>query len=192
MAHVAGSLVLMSDYSWKDNSKIEKGDKVLGADLLPATVVNVTPVRLANRRMLSLQENPAVRFHEVDLLWARENQIQWWWIENAFMAQQEWINSGAGLKVIDSPLVSYNVEFATLNGFEKQTIIDVSEEYNFYSTMPYFKTDRCCPVIINGQVVSSGTNEYVYDYTKFDWLKYSDQLNLILNSKKNNICLLKN
>ena len=184
MAHVAGSLVLMNDYSWKDNSKIEKGDIILGADLLPATVVNVTTVRLGNRRMLSLLENPTVRFHEVDLLWARDNQTQWWWIENAFMAQQEWIETGTGLKVIDSTLVSYDVEFATFKGFEKQTIVDVSEEYNFYSTMPYFKTDRCCPVIINGQVVSSGTNEYVYNYTKFDWLNYCDRLNSILNSKK--------
>ena len=184
MAHIAGSLVLMADHSWKDNSKIEKGDIILGADLLPSTVVDTITVRLGNRRMLSLLENPTVRFHEVDLLWARDSQRQWWWIENAFFAQQEWELNGTGLKVMDSPLVSYDVEFATLNGFEKQTIIDVSEEYDFYSTMPYFKTDRCCPVIINGQVVSSGTNEYVYDYTKFDWLKYCDRLSSILNFEK--------
>ena len=191
MAHVAGSLVLMADYSWKDNSKIEKGDIVLGADLLPATVIDKSITSLSNKRMMSLLENTALQFNEIDSLWARDSQQQWWWIENAFRVQQEWIVTGAGLKIIDSHLVSYEVEFATLKGFEKQTIVDVSEQYNFHSTMPYFKTDRCCPVIINGQVVSSGLNEYVYDYTKFDWLNYCDQLNSILKSK-NNICLSKN
>jgi len=184
MAHVSGSLVLMSDYSWKDNSKIEKGDIILGADLLPATVVDKTTFRLTNRRMMSLLEVPTVKFTEADSLWARDNQRQWWWIENAFCVQQDWMITGAGLKIIDSHLVSYEVEFATLKGFEKRTIIDVSEEYNFYSTTPFFKTDRCCPVIINGHVVSSGLNEHVYDYTKFDWLNYCDRLNSILNSKK--------
>jgi len=178
MAHVSGSLVLMVDHSWKDNSKIEKGDIILGADLLPATVIDTTTVRLGNRRMLCLLENPKIRFHEADLLWARDSLKQWWWVENAFQAQQVWKHNSTGLKVIDSLLVDYDVEFATLNGFEKQTIVDVSEEYNFDSTMPYFKTDRCCPVIINGQVVSSGTNEQLYDYTKFDWLKYCSQLSL--------------
>lgn len=176
MAHISGSMVLMADLSWKDNSEIVIEDVIMGADLIPATVMKISHTSLRNKRMLSLLENQSAVFTEKDSLWARDDHRQWWWVENASLLIREWKEINTGLKVTDSIMVSYDVEFATFNGFEKQTIIDVTEKYSTDTIMPVFQTDRCCPVIINGQIVSSGINELIYDYTKFDWLDSLDKL----------------
>lgn len=170
MAHVSGSLVLMADYSWKNNSEIREGDKILGADLKSATVVETIIVSLGNKRVFSLLEKPYVRFNETDSLWAIDKNREWWWVESAGPLTLEWQKNKIGLKILDSIMVHYDVQYATLNGFEKQTVIDVSEEYSVHTTMPFFMTDRACPIIINGQVVASGINEYIYDYTEFKWI----------------------
>jgi hypothetical protein len=94
----------------------------------------------------------------------------------AFQHMQKRNPGVVGLKIIDSFLVDYNVKYATLNGFETCKQINVTEEYSFDTVLSYFKTDRCCPVIINGHVVSSGLNEYRYDYTTFNWDHYQPTL----------------
>jgi hypothetical protein len=190
MAYISGSLVLMADLSWKDNSTICKGDVILGADLMPAVVVETNTNILANRRIMSFLENPQFRFTENNPVWARDDILQWWWAENVSRLQLEWKNNGSGLKIIDSPLVSYDVEFATLNGFEKYTVIDVTEKYNynFNTMMPFFRIDRCCPIIVNGHIVAGGIiNEYAYDYTKFNWI---DSYNSLF--KSGDLTLIKN
>lgn len=183
--HISGSLVLMADYSWKDNDKIRKGDIILGADLISATVTETNIGYTTNMRIMSFLETPIIRFTEFSCVWAKDISHQWWWVENATRLQHAWRSRGnkeIGLKIIDSFLVDYEVEFATLNGFEKKTIIDASEDYEKNTIIPFFSTDRFCPVIINGYVVAQGRiNEYVYDYTKFNWL---DSYNQLIQSDK--------
>jgi hypothetical protein len=179
MAHVAGSLVLMADYSWKSNADICVGEQVLGADLIPSTVVKTSFVIVGHfRRMLSFIERPQLQFTESASLWARDSERQWWWVENVFTLQLLWksYKIAGGLKKIDSHLVSYDVEFATLNGFEKLTPVDITESYHPDTRLPFIVTDRRAPVIINGHVVSSELNEYTYDYTTFDWTSSLEQL----------------
>jgi hypothetical protein len=190
MGHVSGSLVLMADYSWKSNSDIRVGDIVLGADLIPSTVIHtITDTLTKYKRMMSFLESPHVCFMENDTLWAKDSERQWWWVENAVMSQNNWrYNNLTPLKIIDSYLVSYDVEFATLNGFENKTLVDVTDDYTSYTQIILIKTDRYSPIIINGHVVASRLDEYIYDYTKFDWLSsytqlvQSGKLDLIKNS----------
>jgi hypothetical protein len=183
MGHISGSLVLMADYSLKSNSDIRVGDIVLGADLIPSTVIHTIPDALTEyRRIMSFLESPHVRFVESDTLWAKDSERQWWWVENADMSQKKWRYMNANpLKIIDSYLVSYDVEFATLNGFENKTLVDVTDSYTPHTQLILIKTDRYSPIIINGHVVSSRLDEYIYDYTKFNWL---DSYNQLLQSGK--------
>ena len=194
MGYLAGSGVLMADYSWKDIYNIRKDDIILGADLIPATVTESSVEFLNNQQMMSFLENPMIRFTDTFLIWAKNREYQWWWVENPIGVQNAWKNfskniscTKIGLKTIDSFLLDYDVEFATLNGFEKRTVIDVTDDYLRTSITPFFRTDRSCPIIINGYVVSAGLNEYIYDYTKFNWLDSyaqlveSGKLNLIKN-----------
>jgi hypothetical protein len=195
MGYVAGSLVLMSDYSHKEISDICVGDIVLGADLNPATVTESFFSKLSNRRIMSFLGNKQARFTESDVVWAKDLSRQWWWTENAHELQLAWKNMRlnsknhllTGIKIINSLLVSYDVEFATINGFEKKTVIDVTEEYSENTLIPMIKTERFCPVIVDGFVVGGGICEYEYDYTKFNWmnsynkLRKSDKLDLIKN-----------
>jgi hypothetical protein len=179
---VSGSLVLMADYSWKSNAELCVGDYVLGADLLPATVTEIKTAEMGNfRRMLSFVENPQFQFTEVNMLWARDHERQWWWTDNVRVLQISWQRGyDVGLKKIDSHLVSYDVEFATLGGFERRTIVDVTEKYSFDTEMIFFKTDRCSPVIVNGYIFPSGINENIYDYTQFNWTDCYTQLSTSL------------
>lgn len=177
MAHVVGSLVLMADYSWKSNTELCVGDYILGSDLISATVIETHSMIMSNViRILSTIECPQLQFMESESLWAKDKNRQWWWVENVGLVQRTWKINKKGLKKIDSHLVSYDVEFATLNGFEKRTIVDITENYSSDSNLIFFRTDRCCPVIINGHVASSGLDEFTYDYTKFDWLSSYTQL----------------
>jgi hypothetical protein len=184
MGYVAGSLVLMADYSYKEISDICVGDIILGADLNPSIVTESFSLKLSNRRIMSFLGNEQVRFTDCDLIWAKDSTRQWWWTENAHELQLAWKNmrlnsknhSLTGINIIDSMLVSYEVEFATINGFEKKTVIDVTEEYSGNALIPMFKTERFCPVIVDGFVVGGGICEHEYDYTKFNWLDSYDRL----------------
>jgi hypothetical protein len=195
MGYVAGSLILMADYSHKDISEICTGDIILGADLNSSIVTESFSSKLGNRRIMSFLGNKQVRFTDCDVIWAKDSTRQWWWTENAHELQLAWKNMRlnsknhllTGIKIIDSMLVSYDVEFATINGFEKKTVIDVTEEYSENTFIPMIKTERFCPVIINDFVVGGGICEHEYDYTKFNWmnsynqLRKSDKLDLIKN-----------
>ena len=188
MGYLQGSVVLMADYSWKDISNICKDDIILGADLVPSTVTEVFDGTLNIDRMMSFSENPMIGFTETHCIWAKNSEKQWWWVENVIGVQNFWKTVNFySFKIIDSFLVDYDVEFATLNGFEKRTVIDVTEDYLETCNTSFFRTDRRCPIIINGYVVSAGLNEYIYDYTKFNWLDSyaqlveSGKLNLIKN-----------
>jgi hypothetical protein len=169
----------MADYTWRVQSELSVGDQILSADLQPAIIVGVSHPPLNHRSICSFEESPMVRFLESDSLWAKQRTRQWWWVENVAVLHYMWRSFGADyrpLKVIDSFLVDYGVKYATVNGWESKKIVDVTMENQQRLDMTFLKTDRYCPIIINGHVVSGGLNEYLYDYTQFNWDLYQPLL----------------
>lgn len=179
MSHASDSLILMADYTWRVQSELSVGDQILSADLEPATVVKITNPTANYRSICTFAESPSMRFLETDSFWAKQGTRQWWWVDNVAALHTMWRATApdyAPLKTIDSFLVDYSAKYATVNGWESKKIVDVTLEYPHGLDMTFLTTDRCCPVVINGHVVSGSLNEYVYDYTQFDWDKYQPLL----------------
>jgi hypothetical protein len=169
----------MADYTWRVQSELSVGDQILSADLQPATIVKISHPPLNHRSVCSFEETPDVRFLETDSLWAKQGSKQWWWVENVAALHRMWKLSNLDytpLKTVDSFLVDYSVKYATVTGWESKKIVDVTIEHQQGLDMTFLTTDRYCPVIINGHVVSSGLNEYRYDYTAFNWDRYQPTL----------------
>lgn len=175
MAHLSNSLVLKYDLSWIPLNNIAAGDILLGADTLPKIVKKVDVYKLNYKRVFTFQDFPQIRFTEIDALWAVNFTKQWWWVENAAALQFMWGSLGIkpyGLKIIDSMLVNYKVRFANLHGWSFRELVDVTDQYSEDTETIFVYTDDYSPIIINGHIANTGLNEYVYDYTQFDWNRY--------------------
>jgi hypothetical protein len=175
MAYNPEAVILTADFNWVPLSIIRTGDHILGADMIPRTVKRIEKYPIKYRRVFNFYNSPSFLFTEIDTLWARDQDRQWWWVENAPALQSSWKMSGwelHGLKVIDSMLVNYQVRYATINGWESKKLIDITEKYDYDYETIFLYTDDYSPIIVNGFVVNNGISEYIYDYAQFDWNKY--------------------
>jgi len=162
----AGALVLMWDRSWKRIETIIAGELLMGADGKPTPCVEAYVNILGPRRMYVFAEHPEHEWSDEHLHWALKNGKQWWWSASPDQWRYE-VYAGfvAGLKDNYS-LLDGEVFFASLDGFVDRNIVRVDRAPD---TKVYLPITDGAPIIVNGYVVTGGTNQAAYDYDLFAW-----------------------
>lgn len=165
---VAGSRVLMADYSWRAIETLSAGD-LLMTPTGPGRMLKLHQAILGTgRKMLTMKEDPETRWVADHPLWSRPvgGGKQWWWSGDAAYMRAE-VEGGLtqGLKDINS-VYEDDVEYAHLNGFVKRTIVELDEDP---MTPVYIPVLEGPPCIVNGYVAAAFFNEWKYDYEQLDW-----------------------
>lgn len=161
----AGSKVLMFDKSWRDIETIVIGELLMGADGKPAEVVKLDITILGERQMYAFDDGHT--WSEEHLHWTRRDGAEWWWSANPDQWRYEvQIGEVVGLRDNMSVRSGEDVEFAHLEGFVKRTLIRVQYDP---STPLFLPVTRGIPIIVNGYVVGAGSDEFIYDYSQFNW-----------------------
>lgn len=169
---VAGSRVLMADYSWKAIETLESGDMLM-TPTGPAPMLRLHQAVLGTgRSMLTMKEDPSTVWVGDHPLWSRNSEgKQWWWSGDAAYMRAE-VEGGLtqGLKDIHS-VFEGAVEYAHLDGFVKRTPVVIDgQDPNTPVFIPVLEGPPC---IVNGYVAAAFFNEWEYDYTKLNWLNHA-------------------
>lgn len=161
----AGSKVLMFDKSWRDIETIVIGELLMGADGKPAEVVKLDITILGERQMYTFDDGHT--WSEEHLHWTRRDGAEWWWSANPDQWRYEvQIGEVVGLRDNMSVRSGEDVEFAHLEGFVKRTPTRVQYDP---STPLFLPVTRGIPIIVDGYVVGAGSDEFIYDYSQFNW-----------------------
>ena len=163
----AGSLTLMADGTWKAVETIEAGEYVMGADGAPALVIEAYQDTLGARKMFMFEEDGHT-WSDEHIYWVFKDGKEWWWAINP--DQWRWEASSGhvkGLKDIYSIFGGTDCLFAHLNGFVARTPKRVDYPSD---TKVYMAKTAGIPTIVNGYVVTGGTDEDSYDYNAFKWV----------------------
>ena len=163
----AGAKVLMFDGTLRDIETVQKGELVMGADGLAAEVQYLHEAALGTRKMYQFAED-GHEWSDEHLYWVRKGDKEWWWSINPDQWRWE-VASGlvAGLKDNYSLLTGEGYEFAHLDGWISGTPIRVDRPSDTPVYLPVTKGE---PIIVNGYVVTGGTNHELYDYDSFRWV----------------------
>lgn len=162
----AGALVLMWDGTWRRIETIAEGELVMGADGRPTKCLEQYVNTLGPRRMYRFKEHPEHEWSDEHLYWARQSGKQWWW--SASPDQWRWeVSIGAVVGLKDNySIMSGPCEYAHLDGY----VVRTPERIDYSSdTKVYLPITDGTPIIVNGYVVTGGTNQFQYDYETFDW-----------------------
>lgn len=162
----AGALVLMWDGTWKAIETIQEGEALMGADGLPTLCQEAYVNILGPRDMYVFAEHPEHEWSDEHLYWALQNGKEWWWSASPDQWRFE-VYSGAVVGLHDNySLFSGDAEFAHLDGWVKRTLVKVPRDAD---TKVYLPITDGTPIIVNGYVVTGGTNEHQYSYSEFKW-----------------------
>jgi len=174
-------MVLMADKTYKRIETIKKGDMLQGIHG-PVSVEYLDITKLGNRHMMTFEDR-SVFWSEEHPFWARKDGKEWWWTANAETWRKE-VETGAiaGLKDNYSILTGDGFEFAHIDGWKEKNVV-VSDDW-FPETPLYMPRAFGSPIIINGYVVTSGTDEFKFDYTKIDWNRDCKELKNEIHSNK--------
>jgi hypothetical protein len=168
---VAGTKVLMADYSWQHIETLVPGD-LLMSPTGPAKMIRLHQAILGTgRNLLTMKEDPSTQWVADHPLWSKNKDgKQWWWSGDAPYMRAE-VEQGltAGLKDIYS-VFEGEVEYAHLDGFVKRTPIVVEKADP--NTPVYIPVLEGPPCIVNGYVAAAFFNEWEYDYAQLDWHKH--------------------
>jgi len=163
----AGAMVLMADGSLKAIETVQKGEFVMGADGLAAEVQYLHEAALGSRKMYIFAEDNH-EWSDEHLYWVNKDGREWWWSINPDQWRWE-VASGlvAGLKDNYSLLFGDGYEFAHLDGWINRTPVRVDRPSD---TPVYLPVTKGVPMIVNGYVVTGGTDHELYDYDTFKWV----------------------
>jgi hypothetical protein len=158
----------MADGSLRPIETVQGGEMVMGADGRPAEVIYLHVAMLGKRKMYIFAED-GHEWSDEHLHWTRENGKEWWWSASPDNWRLE-VDIGlvAGLKDNYSVRTGTGLteEFAHMDGWMKRSIVEVDREYE---TKVYLPITAGIPVIVNGYVVTGGTDYKLFDYDKFKW-----------------------
>lgn len=162
----AGALVLMWDGSWKAIENILEGELLMGADGQATRCTEAYSNTLGARRMYTFAEHPEHEWSDEHLFWALQNGKEWWWSASADQWRYE-VFSGQVVGLKDNfSLFEGDAEYASLDGFVRRTPTRVDRPAE---TKVYLPITDGTPIIVNGYVVTGGTNQFTYDYEQFKW-----------------------
>lgn len=162
----AGAMVLMADGSLKAIETVGAGEFVMGADGKPAEVQYLHVATLGTRKMYIFAEDNH-EWSDEHLYWVLKDGKEWWWSINPDQWRWEVASGGvAGLKDNYSILTGDGYAFGHLDGWVNRTPVRVDRPSD---TEVYLPITLGIPVIVNGYVVTGGTNQELYDYNSFRW-----------------------
>lgn len=163
----AGSMVLMADGSWKAIELIEVGEKLQGATGIN-TVYEAYKPKLGSRRLFSF-ENGSLIWSEEHPFWVKRGKEQFLWT----VGKECWKESVIiGLKDNEEIWTSekQEEEFAHLSGWKKHTPVEVlGDLVNPKLQLYQPRVDGDHMIIVNGYLVSGGTNGFDFDYRTIQW-----------------------
>lgn len=166
---VAGSLVLMADWSWKEVQLIQPGDMLMG----PAGPVKVKYLHVATvgseRSLMTFREDHGHIWTSDHPHWVRQGDKQWWWSGQPNYLRKA-VESGL-IRGLDDPfsILSGPAEFAHIEGFRQLTPKPLETNPDMKVFVPVVEDS---PIIVNGYLTGGFMNEQAFDYKSLDWLQF--------------------
>lgn len=170
---VAGSMVLMADWRWKEVEKVQAGDRVMGPNG-PVGVERLHVATVGNQRsLLSFKEDASHIWTSDHPHWARQDDKQWWW-----SGQPDYLRDAMAIGMITgvkdpSSILSGPAEFAHMNGFVNRTPVHYAADPD---TKVYVPVVEGSPIIVNGYLTGGFMDEKAFDYNKLDWNHFLNKL----------------
>lgn len=163
----AGSMVLMGDGSEQAVETLKVGDLVMGING-PEPLIRLETPFLGSRKLYSFEDGH--QWSEEHPHWTRDiTGKQWWWSANIDTWLAEVANGFVvGLKDNSTMRTGEGFEFAHMSGWKNSTpIANIAPP----DTQLYLPATAGGPIVVNGYLVTGGTNEGNFDYEGVDWDK---------------------
>jgi hypothetical protein len=157
----------MADGTLRAIETVQAGEFVMGADGTSVIVEYLHEAELGTRKMYQFAED-GHEWSDEHLHWTLKDGKEWWWSINPDQWRWE-VSSGlvAGLEDNYSIRTGYDDQFAHMTGWVKRTPVRVDRPSD---TLVYLPVTKGVPVIVNGYVVTGGTDDKLYDYNNFRWM----------------------
>jgi hypothetical protein len=171
-------MVMMADGTQREISTIQAGEYIFGIDG-PSQVLELHVVPIGQRSVMAFA-GEGVFWTAEHPFWTRRDGVQSFWTADPKTLQAE-VDSG-----IISPIHNLRVgdpgEFATINGWERKGIVDVTAAFS-PEIKVYMPITDGSPAIVNGTVALSSKRPVKFADHNFDW----DVVVKILKEKTNAI-----
>jgi hypothetical protein len=169
---LAGAKVLMADGSVRNVEDIVAGDLLMTVGGKSTECIEMYLPILGNRKMIEFEDKSSM-WSEEHPFWTRniKTKTQWWWIYGADTWREE-VAAEIAVGLFDNNSVltgdTSELEFATVDGWRSAKPQETAEAYDYFTQLYHPKTAGT-PIIVNGYLVTGGTDQWSYDYTKLDW-----------------------
>lgn len=161
---VAGAMVLMADGTQREISTIRAGEFIYGIDG-PTEVQELHVVPVGPRKVMAFA-GEGVFWTAEHPFWTRQNGVQSFWTADPKTLQAE-VDSGV-ISPIHNVRAGDPGEFATVQGWERKRIVDVTEAFSS-KTKVYMPITDGSPAIVNGTVAMSSKHPVKFADHIFDW-----------------------
>lgn len=165
----AGTLVLMADGSQKPIETVQVGDLVMGWDGQPDEVDLMEYPILGERRLAGFADG-SLNWSEEHLAWTRRDGHEWWgavsknwWYAEVLAKHVVGLQDNSTLRELDDE----RDEFAHVSGWVKRKLKAEKADFNTQLYLP--RTKRTHMIIVNGYLMTAGTDGFAVDYTQVNW-----------------------
>lgn len=174
---IAGTLVLMADYTWKKIEDVQEGEYVIGMDGEPNRVITPYQAWLGNKRAMLTLSDDSLTWSAEHLIWMRgEDKKEFWGTydfhqylreHTGFIEYQGKQYSYKGLTKDLPIIVTEEMEFAHIEEGWKPVAVRMAREYDATTLVYSLLTDGSHSYIANGYIVSGFTDDTVYNYKEY-------------------------
>lgn len=166
-----GTMILMADGTEKEVSTIVAGDRVQGPTG-PWTVETLYKPKLGSHRNIYQFRDGSLAWSGEHLMWARApGGKQWWWSADADCWRAEVLGGFVvGLFDNHSLLEGEGHQFGNIDKLwvsdEPEAVKGYPADTQLYLPLP---ADGDRILFANGYLATAGTNQWEYDYSRFEW-----------------------
>lgn len=174
---IAGTLVLMADYTWKKIEDVQESEYVIGMDGKPNRVITPYQAWLGNKRAMLTLSDGSLTWSAEHLIWMRgEDKKEFWGTydfhqylreHTGFIEYQGKQYSYKGLTKDLPIIVTEDMEFAHIEEGWKPVAVRMAREYDETTLVYSLLTDGSHSYIANGYIVSGFTDDTVYNYKEY-------------------------
>lgn len=178
----SNSKILTGNYTIIVAKDIKVGDQLLDADLNVCTVTMTDTSPYKNKlRILSFDLETDFCFSEASTFFVRRRGVQTFWVDHPAVLMFQIDNLKLNSSVIDDRnkiVAEHDVEFATIDGWHRQQITDVTERYLDQGALwlTRIETDSYAPIFVNDYLYIPKINDSEYDYNRIMWPNKSFKL----------------
>lgn len=171
----SNSKILTGNYTTVVAKDVKVGDQLLDADLNVCTVTMIDTSAYKNKlRILSFDSASDFCFSEASTFFVRQRDFQTFWVDHpaVLMFQIDYLKLNSSVINDRNKIVAeHDVEFATIRGWHRQCVVDVTERYLDQGTLwlTRIETDSYTPIFVNDYLYIPKINDTEYDYNKITW-----------------------